>query len=153
MFCEDEQKIVCPLCDMSPQEGHVLLPLEEAARGPKEQLKRDLATLRDKRSGCTRLEREYKGVLQHPKIQSLSAERHIRVELSRLHHFLEKEEEVQLAALLQEEEKSKSTVGAALGQLQVLITSLSNCIASMEFQLLKSSTSFLKTYQESYITF
>lgn len=42
-----------------------------------------------------------------------------------------------------------STVGEALEQLQVRISLLSDCIASMEFQLQRSSASFLKTYHES----
>lgn len=149
MFCEDEQKIVCPLCDTSPHEGHVVLPLNEAAKGLKEQLKLDLVALKDKRRRCTRLEREYKDMLQHSKIQALSAERHIRAEFSRLHSFLEKEQEFRLTALREDEERCKATVGLALEQLQVRISSFSDCIACMEFQLQRSSVSFLKTYRES----
>lgn len=42
MLCEDKQRIMCPLCDASPHRGHVVLPVEEAARGLKEQLKVNL---------------------------------------------------------------------------------------------------------------
>lgn len=152
MFCEDEQKIVCPLCDTSLHEGHVMRPLEEAARDLKEQLKLDLAALKDKRSRCTRLEKEYKDVLLHSKIQALSAEGHMRAEFSRLHRFLEKEEEFRLVALRNEEGQRRSTVGGALEQLQVRISLLSDCITSMELQLQRNSVSFLKTYQESRTT-
>lgn len=152
MFCEDEQRIVCPLCDASPHQGHVVLPVEEAARGLKEQLKVNLAALKDKRSRCTRLERECKEVVQHSKIQALSAERYIRAEFSRLHRFLEEEEESRLAALREEEERRRSTVAGALEQLQERIRSLSDCIAGVEFQLRKGFMSFLRTYRESRTT-
>lgn len=150
MFCEDEGKIVCRMCDTSLHEGHVLLPLEEAARGLKEQLRVDLEALKEKRMTCTRLEREYRDVLQHSKLQALSAERYIRTEFSRLHRFLDKEEESRLEALREEEEQSMSFVGGALKQLQVRNSSLSDHIARMDFQLRgSSSVSFLKTYQEN----
>lgn len=152
MFCEDEQRIVCPLCDDSSHHGHMVIPVEEAARGLKEQFKVNLAALNEKRGRCTQLEREYKEVMMHSKIQALSAEKRIRAEFSRLHRFLEEEEASRLSALREEEERKRSTVAGTLEQLHEHISSLSNCIANIELQLGKSSVSFLKAYKESRTT-
>ncbi|XP_032433610.1 E3 ubiquitin-protein ligase TRIM7-like [Xiphophorus hellerii] len=50
LYCEDEQRAVCPVCEFSLHQSHKVVPVEQAVRDLKEQLKSDLESLQDKRN-------------------------------------------------------------------------------------------------------
>ncbi|XP_027890039.1 tripartite motif-containing protein 35-like [Xiphophorus couchianus] len=147
LFCEDEQRAVCPVCDFSLHQSHKVVPLEQAVRDLKEQLKSDLESLQDKRNKHKEVEKTYDDVIQHSKKQLSSTERQIRAEFNKLHQFLREEEESRLAALREEEEQKKKTISREMKRIEEQISSLSDSISAVEEELQKDNLSFLSSYK------
>uniref|UniRef100_A0A3B3W175 RING-type domain-containing protein n=1 Tax=Poecilia latipinna TaxID=48699 RepID=A0A3B3W175_9TELE len=71
LFCKDEQRAVCPVCEFSLHQSHKVIPIEQAVSELKEQLKSDLNSLQDKRNKHNQVEETYDDVIQHSKEQSV----------------------------------------------------------------------------------
>ena len=148
-FCKDEDRAVCPVCEFSLHHGHTVVPVEQAVRDLKEQLKSDLQSLQDKRDKHRRVEETYDEINQHSKKQLLSTESQIRAEFNKLHQFLKEEEESRLAALREEEQQRGKTVSREMKRIQEQISSLSDSISAVEADLQKDSVPFLSSYKAS----
>ncbi|XP_063346731.1 nuclear factor 7, brain-like [Pelmatolapia mariae] len=149
LFCEDEQRAVCPVCDFPHQQSHKVVPVEEAVSDLKEQLKSDLKSLQDKRNKYKQVEETYNEMIQHMKKQLLSTERQIRAEFNKLQQFLKEEEESRLAALREEEEQKGRTVSREMKMIEEQISSLSDSICAVEEELQKHSVPFLSSYKDT----
>ncbi|XP_025752839.1 tripartite motif-containing protein 35-like [Oreochromis niloticus] len=149
LFCVDEQRAVCPVCDFSLHQSHKVVPVEEAVSDLKEQLKSDLKSLQDKRNKYKQVEETYNEVIQHSKKQLLSTERQIRAEFNKLQQFLKEEEESRLAALREEEEQKGRTISREMKMIEEQISSLSDSISAVEEELQKHSVSFLSSYKDT----
>ncbi|KAM4745599.1 E3 ubiquitin-protein ligase TRIM35-like [Anableps anableps] len=147
LFCEDEQRAVCPVCEFSLHQSHTVVPVEQAVRERKEQLKSDLESLQDKRKKHLEVEKTYDDVIQHSKKQLLSTESRIRAEFNKLHQFLREEEESRLAALREEEEQKGKTISREMKRIEEQISSLSDSICAVEEELQKDNVSFLSSYK------
>ncbi|XP_070820889.1 zinc-binding protein A33-like [Chaetodon trifascialis] len=147
LFCEDEQRAVCPVCEFSLHQSHKVVPVEQAVSELKEQLKSDLESLQDKRDKYKQVEETYKEVIQHSKKQLLSTEKQIRAEFNKLHQFLKEEEESRLAALREEEEQKGRTVSREMKMMEQQISSLSDSICAVEEELQKHNVPFLSSYK------
>ncbi|XP_014882933.1 nuclear factor 7, ovary-like, partial [Poecilia latipinna] len=147
LFCKDEQRAVCPVCEFSLHQSHKVVPIEEAVSELKEQLKSDLKSLQDKRNKHKQVEKTYDDVIQHSKKQVLSTERQIRAEFNKLHQFLKEEEESRLAALREEEEQKRKTIMREMKRIEEQISSLSDSISAVEEELQKDNMSFLSSYE------
>ncbi|XP_022608543.1 nuclear factor 7, ovary-like [Seriola dumerili] len=147
LFCKDEDRAVCPVCEFSLHHGHKVVPVEQAVSDLKEQLKSDLKSLQDKRSKYKQVEKTYSEVIQHSKKQLLSTERQIRAEFNKLHQFLKEEEESRLAALREEEEQKGKTISREMKMIQEQISSLSDSISAVEEDLQKHNVPFLSSYK------
>uniref|UniRef100_UPI0037E7C760 nuclear factor 7, brain-like n=1 Tax=Semicossyphus pulcher TaxID=241346 RepID=UPI0037E7C760 len=149
LFCQDEDRAVCPVCDPSHHETHKVVPVEQAVSDLKEQLKSDLKSLQDKRDKYKQVEKTYNEVTQHSKKQLSSTERQIRGEFNKLHQFLKEEEESRLAALREEEEQKGKTVSREKKRIQEQISSLSDSISAVEEELQKHNVPFLSSYKHT----
>ncbi|XP_076746598.1 E3 ubiquitin-protein ligase TRIM35-like [Maylandia zebra] len=149
LFCVDEQRVVCPVCDFSLHQSHKVVPVEEAVSDLKEQLKSDLKSLQDKRNKYKQVEKTYNKVIQHSKKQLLSTERQIRAEFNKLQQFLKEEEESRLAALREEEEQKGRTISREMKMIEEQISSLSDSISAVEEELQKHSVPFLSSYKDT----
>ncbi|XP_063346299.1 nuclear factor 7, brain-like [Pelmatolapia mariae] len=149
LFCVDEQRAVCPVCDFSLHQSHKVVPVEEAVSDLKEQLKSDLKSLQDKRNKYKQVEKTYNEVIQHSKKQLLSTERQIRAEFNKLQQFLKEEEESRLAALREEEEQKGRTISREMKMIEEQISSLSDSISAVEEELQKHSVPFLSSYKDT----
>ncbi|XP_038152678.1 nuclear factor 7, brain-like [Cyprinodon tularosa] len=147
LFCKDEQRAVCPVCEFSLHQSHKVVPIEQAVSELKEQLKSDLKSLQDKRNKHKQVDKTYNDVIQHSKKQQLSTERQIRAEFNKLHQFLREEEESRLAALREEEEQKGKTISREMKRIQEQISSLSDSISAVEEDLQKDQVSFLSSYK------
>ncbi|XP_018524862.2 nuclear factor 7, brain [Lates calcarifer] len=147
LFCKDEQKAFCTVCEFSLHESHKVVPVEQAVSDLKEQLKSDLKSLRDKRNKYEEVEETYNYVIQHSKKQLLSTEKQIRAEFNKLHQFLKEEEESRLAALREEEEQKGKTMSREMKMIQGQISSLSDSICAVEEELQKHKVAFLSSYK------
>ncbi|XP_035999468.1 nuclear factor 7, brain-like [Fundulus heteroclitus] len=147
LFCKDEQRAVCRVCEFSLHQSHKVVPIEQAVSELKEQLRSDLKSLQDKRNKHKQVEKTYEDVIQHSKKQLLSTERQIRAEFNKLHQFLKEEEESRLAALREEEEQKGKTISREMKRIQEQISSLSDSISAVEEDLQKDNVSFLSSYK------
>ncbi|XP_028269420.1 nuclear factor 7, brain-like [Parambassis ranga] len=149
MFCEDEQRAVCPVCEFTLHQTHKVVPVEQAVRDLKEQLRSDLKSLQDKRDKYKQVEDTYNEMSQHVKKQLLSTETQIRAEFNKLHQFLKEEEESRLAALREEEEQKGKTLSREMKRIQQQMSSLSDSISAVEEELQKQQVSFLSSYKDT----
>uniref|UniRef100_A0A8P4G2I6 Tripartite motif-containing protein 35 n=1 Tax=Dicentrarchus labrax TaxID=13489 RepID=A0A8P4G2I6_DICLA len=147
LFCKDEDRAVCTVCDFPPHVGHKVVPIEQAVSDLKDQLKSDLKSLQDKRDKYKQVEETYNEVIQHSKKQLLSTETQIRAEFNKLHQFLKEEEESRLAALREEEEQKKKTVSREMKRIEEQLSSLSDSIYALEEELQKHNVPFLSSYK------
>ncbi|XP_037339614.2 zinc-binding protein A33-like [Pungitius pungitius] len=147
LFCEDEQKAVCPVCEFSLHQSHKVVPLEQAVRNLKDQLRSDLESLQDKKNKHQQVKETYNEVIQLSKKQLVSTERKIRAEFNTLHQFLREEEESRLAALRKEEKQKGKTIGREMKMIEEQISSLSDSISAVEEDLQKHKVSFLSSYK------
>ncbi|XP_073321509.1 nuclear factor 7, brain-like [Pagrus major] len=147
LFCEDEQRAVCPVCEFSLHRTHKVVPVEQAVSELKEQLKSDLKSLQDKRNKYKQVRKTYNEVIQHSNKQLLSTERQIRAEFNKLHQFLKEEEESRLAALREEEEQKGKTISREMKMMEEQISSLSDSICAVEEELQKHNVPFLSSYK------
>ncbi|XP_033954593.1 nuclear factor 7, brain-like [Pseudochaenichthys georgianus] len=147
LFCKDEERAVCPVCDFSLHQSHKVVPEEQAVSELKDLLTSDLGSLQDKRDKYKGVETTYKEVIQVSKKQLLSTERQIRAEFIKLHQFLKEEEESRLAALREEEEQKGKTISREMKSIQEHISSLSHSISAVEEELQKHNGPFLSSYK------
>ncbi|XP_067378683.1 zinc-binding protein A33-like [Channa argus] len=147
LFCEDEDRAVCPVCGLSLHQSHKVVPIEQAVSDLKEQLKSDLKSLQDKRHKYKQVEKTYNEMIEHSKKQLLSTEKQIRAEFNKLHQFLKEEEESRLAALRKEEEQKGKTISSEMKKIQEQISSLSVSICAVEEDLQKHNVPFLSSYK------
>ncbi|XP_076587533.1 nuclear factor 7, brain-like [Chaetodon auriga] len=147
LFCEDEQRAVCPVCEFSLHQSHKVVPVEQAVSELKDQLKSDLQSLQDKRDKYKEVKETYKEMIQHSKKQLLSTEKQIRAEFNKLHQFLKEEEESRLAALREEGEQRKRTVSREMKMIEQQISSLSDSICAVDEELQKHNVPFLSSYK------
>uniref|UniRef100_A0A3Q2CKA0 Uncharacterized protein n=1 Tax=Cyprinodon variegatus TaxID=28743 RepID=A0A3Q2CKA0_CYPVA len=147
LFCKDDQRAVCPVCEFSLHQNHKVVPLEQAVSDLKEQLKSDLKPLQEKKDKCKQVKKTYDDMLQHSKEQLFSTETQIRAEFTKLHQFLKEEEESRLAALREEEEQKRKTISIEKKRIQEQISSLSDSISAVEEDLQKDQVFFLSSYK------
>ncbi|XP_034072071.1 nuclear factor 7, ovary-like [Gymnodraco acuticeps] len=147
LFCMDEERAVCPVCEFSLHQGHKVVPVEQAVSELKDLLTSDLESLQDKRDKYKGVETTYKEVIQVSEKQLLSTERLIRAEFIKLHQFLKEEEESRLAALREEEEQKGKTISREMKSIQEHISSLSHSISAVEEELQKLNVPFLSSYK------
>uniref|UniRef100_A0A7N6B2F0 Uncharacterized protein n=1 Tax=Anabas testudineus TaxID=64144 RepID=A0A7N6B2F0_ANATE len=74
LFCEGEDRPVCPVCEFSLHQTHKVVLVEQAVSDLKEQLKSDLKSLQDKRNKYKQVEKTYNDMIEHSKKQLLSTE-------------------------------------------------------------------------------
>ncbi|XP_051807243.1 nuclear factor 7, ovary-like [Acanthochromis polyacanthus] len=149
LFCKDEDRAICPVCEFSLHQNHKVVPIEQAVSDLKDQLKSELKSLQDKRDKYKQVDKMYNDVIQHSKKQLLSTERQIRAEFNKLHQFLKEEEESRLAALREEEEHKGKTISREMKRIQEHISSLSDSISAVEEELHKHKVAFLSTYKDT----
>ncbi|XP_026199080.1 nuclear factor 7, brain-like [Anabas testudineus] len=147
LFCEGEGRAICTVCDFPHHTGHKVVPVEQAVRDLKEQLKSDLKSLQDKRNKYKQVEKTYNDMIEHSKKQLLSTEQQIRAEFNKLQQFLKEEEESRLAALREEEEQKGKTISREMKRIEEQISSLSDSICAVEEELHKHNVPFLSSYK------
>uniref|UniRef100_A0A3Q1HLL0 Nuclear factor 7, brain-like n=1 Tax=Anabas testudineus TaxID=64144 RepID=A0A3Q1HLL0_ANATE len=147
LFCNDEDRALCHICDFPHHTGHKVVPVEQAVSDLKEQLKSDLKSLQDKRNKCKQVEKTYNEMIEHSKKQLLSTEQQIRAEFNKLQQFLKEEEESRLAALREEEEQKGKTISIEMKWIEKQISSLSDSICAVEEELHKHNVPFLSSYK------
>nr|XP_033497360.1 E3 ubiquitin-protein ligase TRIM17-like [Epinephelus lanceolatus] len=59
LFCKDEDRVVCTVCEFSLHHSHKVVPVEQAVSDLKDQLRSDLKSLQDKRDKHEKVKNTY----------------------------------------------------------------------------------------------
>ncbi|XP_030000207.1 zinc-binding protein A33-like [Sphaeramia orbicularis] len=143
LFCKDENRAVCSICDVSVHDTHTVVPVEEAVTEMKDQLKSDLKSLQEKKKKYEETQKTYNEIMKLSKKQVLFTENQIRAEFNKLQQFLREEEESRLAALREEEEQKRRSVIREMKRIEEQMSSVSDSICAVEEELQKASAPFL----------
>ncbi|XP_030206530.1 zinc-binding protein A33 [Gadus morhua] len=142
-WCEEEQRVVCPVCDQQVH-GLTLVPLEDEVRNVKKLLKPQLESLKRRRNTYKEISDTCGYMAQHCKKQLGETERRIKAEFDQLHKFLIQEEEGRMAALREEEKQKRETIILEQKNIQAQMSVLSEVISAVEQDLpLKDNAAFL----------
>ncbi|XP_076007210.1 uncharacterized protein LOC143001465 [Genypterus blacodes] len=147
LFCKDEQRALCSVCDFPHHQSHNVVPTGQAVSELKDQLESDLESLQDKKKKYKEAKETYNEMFQHSKKQLLSTEKQIRAQFNQLQQLLKEEEESRLAALREEEEQKGKAMAREMKMIEEKLSSLSDSICAVEEELQKHNMSFLSTYK------
>ncbi|XP_010764231.1 tripartite motif-containing protein 35-like [Notothenia coriiceps] len=108
LFCLDHQQPVCLVCrDSDKHTDHTIRPIDEAAQGLREELRKSLQPLQEKLKLFERVKVKFDQTAGHMKVQAQHTETQIKEQFKKLHQFLEEEEEARMAALREEEQQKR----------------------------------------------
>ncbi|XP_076013383.1 zinc-binding protein A33-like [Genypterus blacodes] len=147
LFCKDEQRALCSVCEFSLHQSHNVVPIEQAVSELKDQLESDLESLQDKKKKYKEAKETYNEMIQHSKKQLMSTKKQIRAQFNKLQQLLKEEEESRLAALREEEEQKGKVMAREMKMIEEKLSSLSDSICAVEEELQKHNVSFLSSYK------
>uniref|UniRef100_A0A8C9R9C8 Nuclear factor 7, brain-like n=1 Tax=Scleropages formosus TaxID=113540 RepID=A0A8C9R9C8_SCLFO len=143
-FCEDDQEVLCVVCQTSKRHrNHQLCPVEEAALDIKEQLNTAFEVIKEKLEKFNDAKKQCEETVKHIKNQAQHTEKVIKEEFEKLHQFLRDEEEARLAALREEEEQKSQRMKEKIENISKHISILSDRIRDIEEDLNNEDTKFL----------
>uniref|UniRef100_A0A8C6STZ8 B30.2/SPRY domain-containing protein n=1 Tax=Neogobius melanostomus TaxID=47308 RepID=A0A8C6STZ8_9GOBI len=126
---------LCPLCEFSLHPQHRVVSGEEAQRRLKELISSQLQTLTEEKHQCEELQQSYEEIQLYAEKQAGDCERHIRTGFSRLHQFLQEEEQRALSALREEQLRQKKNISPELEKLREKLSSVDKIIQELQQQL------------------
>uniref|UniRef100_A0A8C6SWP8 Uncharacterized protein n=1 Tax=Neogobius melanostomus TaxID=47308 RepID=A0A8C6SWP8_9GOBI len=135
LFCLDDSRPLCPLCEFSLHPQHRLVSGEEAQRRLKKLISSQLQALTEEKHQCEELQQSYEEIQLYAEKQAGDCERHIRVGFSRLHQFLQEEEQRALSALREEQLRQKKNISPELEKLREKLSSVDKIIQELQQQL------------------
>nr|XP_056700333.1 tripartite motif-containing protein 10-like [Euleptes europaea] len=157
LFCEDDEKLVCFLCERSPEHrGHKILLLEKAVQQYKDQIRGYLETVKNDRKKILAYKEDAEKESQDL-LEKTGSEREKTVaEFNRLHQFLEKQEKFLLAQLEEAEKEIEIKKNEYMAKLSEELDFLECLIKDMEeksqqpaHQLLQDVRSTLQRYEKT----
>lgn len=147
LFCKDEARALCPVCEFSQHKEHTVVSMEQAGEELKQQLHSQLETLVKRRREARSLEQVYWNMQQHSDKQAHLCERQIRAEFDWLQRFLKEEQELQLSALKKEQQRQTQTLSSELGRIKERLVSLDQSIEELQKHLQRKSEDLIHTYK------
>uniref|UniRef100_A0A8C6SLH9 RING-type domain-containing protein n=1 Tax=Neogobius melanostomus TaxID=47308 RepID=A0A8C6SLH9_9GOBI len=135
LFCLDDSRPLCPLCEFSLHPQHRVVSGEEAQRRLKELISSQLQALTEEKHQCEELQQSYEEIQLYAEKQAGDCERHIRAGFSRLHQFLQEEEQRALSALREEQLRQKKNISPELEKLREKLSSVDKIIQELQQQL------------------
>ncbi|XP_072560082.1 E3 ubiquitin-protein ligase TRIM35-like [Paramormyrops kingsleyae] len=149
-FCENDQELICVVCQTSKKHrNHQLCPLEEAVEDKKEDLRVSLIPLTEKLEKFTKVKEEFEETSKHIKSQSQQTEKKIKEEFEELHQFLREEEEARLTVLRVEEKEKSERMKEKIDNISKHVSTLSEKIRDIEKAMGAEDVSFLKIIKDT----
>uniref|UniRef100_A0A3B3RK44 Synaptonemal complex protein 3 n=1 Tax=Paramormyrops kingsleyae TaxID=1676925 RepID=A0A3B3RK44_9TELE len=150
LFCEDDQELLCVVCQTAKKHrNHQLCPVEEAVQDKKVELKSSLTPLKEKLEKFTKVKQEAEKTAKHIKNQSQHTEKRIKEEFEKLHQFLREEEEARLAVLRKENVQKSQRMKEKIENISKQVSTLSEKIRDIEKAMEAEDISFLKAYKDT----
>ncbi|XP_070701436.1 E3 ubiquitin-protein ligase TRIM39-like [Pempheris klunzingeri] len=119
----------------------------KASLRDKKKLQETLEPLKKKLKVFEEVKVKFDQTARHIKVQARQTERQIKEQFKKLHQFLEKEEEVRMAALREEEEQKSQMTEEKMEALSREIAALSHTVRATEQELRAEDVSFLNNYK------
>ncbi|XP_023680799.2 E3 ubiquitin-protein ligase TRIM35-like [Paramormyrops kingsleyae] len=149
-FCEDDQELLCVVCQTARKHrNHQLCPVEEAAEDKKVELRTLLIPLKENLEKFTKVKQEFEETAKHMKSQSQQTEKRIKEEFEELHQFLRDEEEARLTVLREEDMQKSERLKQKIENISKQVSTLSEKIQDIETAMGAEDISFLKTTKDN----
>uniref|UniRef100_A0A8C6UNZ5 Uncharacterized protein n=1 Tax=Neogobius melanostomus TaxID=47308 RepID=A0A8C6UNZ5_9GOBI len=110
LFCKDETRAFCPVCEFSRHSQHTVVSGEEAERAIKEMLRSQLLSLTLQRQSYEELEKTYEHIQHYAEEQAQYCEHQVRVLFEWLQQFLREEENRALSRLREEQDRQAQSM-------------------------------------------
>lgn len=160
LFCLDDGRALCPICEFSGHSLHTVVEVEKAMSEIHEMLRKKLKLLRKKTETVEEVKRSYDEIQKHSAKQMERCEGQIQAEFNKLYRLLKKEEESKMEDLRKEQRRQSEVVSKEMEKLQEEVDVLNKRISTIEEhvsnleqiskKLSKSSIHFLKECSQTY---
>ncbi|GCB75946.1 hypothetical protein scyTo_0018283 [Scyliorhinus torazame] len=146
LLCETDKKLICLICrDSREHREHRFLPIKEAVKKHKDQLKSSIDSLTAKTSAVLETELKQKRKISEVRKQSSSLQTYITSEFSKMHQILTEKEQRLLRDLRKEEERILEPMEKNLREIQENLNSMEENLSKLQKQMKqKDELIFLK---------
>ncbi|XP_072894353.1 nuclear factor 7, brain-like [Hemitrygon akajei] len=147
LFCETDKTLICLVCrDAQEHREHRFMPIKEAVKIYKDQLKSSLDSLTKKKSDFQEKEQQQKEKISGVRKQSHSVQSHVTSQFAELRQIITEKEQSLLRDLREEEERILNPMEKNLLKIQENIRIIQEEITKLKEQMdQKDSVMFLKT--------
>ncbi|XP_003465388.2 E3 ubiquitin-protein ligase TRIM34 [Cavia porcellus] len=145
LFCKDDGKVICWLCERSQEHrGHHTFLMEEVAQECQEKLQAALKRLRKEQQEAEKLKADIREDKLSWKYQMQNEKQRIRVEFNWFRHILENEEQRELRRLEKEEKAKLDILAQAEAELVQQSQVVTELISDLERRSLWSAVELLQ---------
>nr|XP_033771806.1 E3 ubiquitin-protein ligase TRIM39-like isoform X2 [Geotrypetes seraphini] len=145
LFCQEDRALVCVVCGRSGEHrAHTLTPVEEAGQGYKDRFESYLELLRKEVEEIWIFKSREKRKVKQLKQETEIKRKKIVTEFEELHQLLNKEKQILLSKLEEEEKKILQRIRENVTQLEEQSYSLLQLISEIEEKCQQSDTEMLK---------
>ncbi|XP_029457657.1 E3 ubiquitin-protein ligase TRIM39-like [Rhinatrema bivittatum] len=150
LFCEEDQKLICMVCDKSRNhKSHTVIPIEEAVQEYKEKFTDCLKPLRKKLEAILTFKSSEEKKAQELMSETENKRQKIVSEFEDLHQFLSEQKQILLVQLKEEEQKILQRIGENVTQLEKQSSSLMQLISEIEGKCQQPATELLKDVKDT----
>ncbi|XP_039356670.1 E3 ubiquitin-protein ligase TRIM39-like [Mauremys reevesii] len=144
-FCEDDDEVICLVCDKTHKErSHTLVPIEKAVQEYKVKLHKDMKLLKKVREEISELKSKEKNKPNDWKERVKCQEQQILSEFEKLELLLNEEKEFFLQRLAEEERETLEKLNENVTKLAQQSWSLQQLITEIEKKCQQPATELLK---------
>uniref|UniRef100_A0AAV2MMA1 B30.2/SPRY domain-containing protein n=1 Tax=Knipowitschia caucasica TaxID=637954 RepID=A0AAV2MMA1_KNICA len=143
LFCMDECRCICAVCEFSDHKDHEVLSEKEAERRLKEPLRSQLQTLKQHRQNCEELQQEYDQIQIQSEEQGLHCESQITAVFDMMQRHLQEQQDKAVRALRKEQDRQGHLLMSQRKTLKDKLSSVNKSIQQLETHLQTQTQDFL----------
>ncbi|GCC17842.1 zinc-binding protein A33-like isoform X1 [Chiloscyllium punctatum] len=146
LFCQDDQALICVICRDSPaHSGHSFLPVADAVRKYKDQLKASLDSMENEKESKSELKRQLQREISELHQLTGTLEKDISAQFFKIHQYLKDKEKYLIEELRQKKEEDLRPMEKNLKRIEEELTSLEEGISNLCVDIKQQDNiSFLK---------
>ncbi|XP_034646140.1 E3 ubiquitin-protein ligase TRIM39-like [Trachemys scripta elegans] len=145
LFCEDDDEVICVVCDKTQQHrSHTLVPIEEAAQDYKVKLQKDIELLKKTMEEISKLESRERNKPQNWKETVKCQRQQILSEFEKLQLLMNEKKKHFLQRLEEEEEETLQRLNKNIVKLSQQSSSLKKLFTEIEEKCQKPAAELLK---------
>ncbi|XP_030045180.1 E3 ubiquitin-protein ligase TRIM39-like isoform X9 [Microcaecilia unicolor] len=150
LFCQEDQRAICLVCDRSrDHRSHTVIPVEEAVQEYKEKLKMHLKPLKKNLEDLEKFKSTEGRKAEELKSETEIIRQKVETEIYELHQFLNKEKQIFLSKLKEEEKKILQRMRENVTQLEEQSSSLMQLITEIEEKIQQPANELLKDVEDA----